>query len=91
MSRDDFRELLSLVEPFFRERSDAVRKDRLSLGERVALTLYYLKDQGSKLMTCNVFGCSKTAISLCVNKVCNIITNYLGPISIKYPVTQGEV
>ena len=57
----------------------------------VALTLYYLKDQGSYSMTCNAFCCSEATISLCVNEVCNIITNYLGPMFIKYPVTQGEV
>ena len=91
MTLDDFLESLSLMEPFFRERSDAVRKDRLSHGKRVAPTLYYLKDQGSYLMTWNVFGCSKATISLCVIEVCNIITNYHGPMFIKYPVTQGEV
>ena len=31
------------------------------------------------------------SFSLCVNEVCNTITNYLGPIFIKYPVTKGEV
>ena len=30
-------------------------------------------------------------ISLCVNEACNIITNYLGPVFIKYPIAQGEV
>lgn len=91
MTRDDLLELLSLIEPFFCERSDAVRKDTLSLGKRVALTLYYLKDQGPYSMTCNAFGCSKATISLCVNEVCNTITNYLGSIFIKYPVTKEEV
>ena len=90
MTCDDFLELLS-QEPFFRERLDTVRKDTLSLGKRVALTLYYLKDQGLYSMTCNALGCSKATISSCVNKVCNITTNYLGPMFIKYPVTQGEV
>ena len=42
-------------------------------------------------MTYNVSGCSKATISLCVIEVWNILTNYLGPIFIKYPVTQGEV
>ena len=91
MTRDDLLELLSLIEPFFCERSDAVRKDTLSLGKRVALTLYYLKDQGPYSMTCNAFGCSKATISLYVNEVCNTITNYLGSIFIKYPVTKEEV
>ena len=89
---DDFRDdFLFIIESFFRERSDAVRKDTLSLGKRAGLTLYYLKDQGAYSMTCNAFGCSNATISLCVNEVCNIITNYLGPMFIKYPVTQGEV
>ena len=91
MTRNNFLELHSLIEPFFCERSDAVRKDTLSLSKRVALTLYYLKDQGSCSMIFNAFDYSKSAISLCVNEVCNIITNYLGPMFIKYPVTQGEV
>ena len=42
-------------------------------------------------MTCNAFGCSKATISLCVNEVYNIITNYLEPMFIKYHVTQEEV
>ena len=84
-------ELLSLIEPFSSQRSDAVRKDILSLGKRIALTLYYLKDQGSHSMTCSAFGCSEGTISLCRNEVCNIMTNFLGPMFIKYPVTQGEV
>ena len=86
----DFLELLSLIEPFFHERSDAVRKNTLSLDKRLALTLHYLKDQGSCSMTCNAFGCSKATISLGVNEVCNIKTNYLGPIIIKYPVVQEK-
>ena len=31
------------------------------------------------------------SFSLCVNEVCNTITNYLGSIFIKYPVTKEEV
>ena len=42
-------------------------------------------------MTCNAFGCSKATISLRVNEVCTIINDYLGPMFIKYPVTQEEV
>ena len=91
MTRNNFLELHSLIEPFFCERSDAVRKDTLSLSKRVALTLYYLKDQGSCSMIFNAFDYSKSAVSLCVNEVCNIITNYLGPKLIKYSVTQGEI
>lgn len=84
-------ELLSLIEPFSSQRSEAVRKDILSLGKRIAYTLYYLKDQGSHSMTYSAFGCSEGTISLCRNEVCNIMTNFLGPMFIKYPVTQGEV
>ena len=42
-------------------------------------------------MTCNAFGCSNATTSLSVNEVCNVITNYLGPMFIKYSVPQQEV
>ena len=65
MTRDDFLELLPLTELFFRERSDKVTNDTLSLGKKVALSLYYLKDQGSYSMTCSAFGCTKPTLFMC--------------------------
>ena len=84
MTCDDF----SLIEPSFCERPDTVRKDALSLGKTVSLTIYYLSDQGSYSMTCNA---SKSPISLCTNGTCSVITNYLWLMFIKCPVTQEEL
>ena len=56
MAKADFHKLVGLIKPFAVERSTRVRKDTIDLPKRVAITLYYLKDQGSMQMTANTFG-----------------------------------
>ena len=46
MTRYDFLELLSLKEPFFLERSDAVRKDTLSLDKKARTYTILLEGSG---------------------------------------------
>jgi len=57
----------------------------------VAMTLYFLKDQGSLRMTSNVFGCSRSTLSVTLKEICEIIVNNLGAEYIKYPKTKEEV
>ena len=45
MAKHDFHKLVDLIKPFAVERSTRVRKDTIDLSKRVAITLYYLKDQ----------------------------------------------
>ena len=57
VTRKDFLEL-KMIRPYTRERSKRARQDIITLEKRVAMTLHYLKDQGSIVITANVFGCS---------------------------------
>ena len=56
ISKEDFQVLLKIIRPFAVTRSCKVRRDILNLEKRVAVTLHYLKDQGSMTMTANAFG-----------------------------------
>lgn len=61
--------------------------DVLSVEKQLAMTLYFLKDQGSLMMTANAFGVVNCTVSLVVRKVHDIITDVLGPRYIKLPNT----
>ena len=91
MSRENFFLLVSMIRPYAIRRSSEVRKDTLSLEKKIAMTLYYLKDQGSFLMTCNTFGCAKGTLSLTIKEICHIIAKELGPQLIKFPSSKDEV
>ena len=45
----------------------------LSVEKQLAMTLYYLKDQGSLAMTANAFGVALCTVSVVVRKVCDVI------------------
>ena len=62
ISKEDFRVLLKMIRPFAVTRSSKVRRDVLSLEKRVAVTLHYLKDQGSMRMTANAFGIARCTV-----------------------------
>ena len=79
MSKDDFLELVETIRPY------QVRTDVISLEKRVAITLYYLKDQGSMRLTANAFGIARCTVGQVVYEICAIITTHLGPSLIRFP------
>ena len=60
-SRNDFFYLVDLLKPDIEADANAIRYV-LSAEKKVAVTLYYLKDQGSYRMTCNTFSCIKSCV-----------------------------
>ena len=64
--------------------------DVLSVEKQLAITLYFLKDQGSLTMTANAFGVAHCTVSVVVRKVCNIITDVVRPRYIKLPNTVSR-
>ena len=78
ISKDDFTKLISMLKPYAKERSTKIRKDVISFEKRVAITLYYLKDQGSMKMTANTFGIARCTVGQVVYEICEIITKNLG-------------
>lgn len=63
----------------------------VDVNRQVALTLYYLSDEGRLRKTANAFGLSKSCVSVVVRRVTRVISRYLGPMYIKVPVTEEAV
>ena len=91
MTKPDFLGLVNLIRPYAKERSSEVRKDIITLQKRVAITLYYLKNQGSLLMTGNTFGIAKSTTSVVVDEICRILAENIAPKLIKFPIEKPDV
>ena len=79
MTKIDFHRLVNRARPFAREGSTKVRHDSLSLEKRLAITLYYLKDQGSMKMTANSFGVAKCTVRRVKEEIGILISENIGP------------
>ena len=91
MSKEYFQNLVELIWPHVKERSSQVRQDVINVEKRVAVTLYYLKDQGSMKLTANSFGIACCTVGQIMQEICGILTNKLGPDLIKFPTEKDEV
>lgn len=91
MDRNVFMVLANEVRPFLQPSRGPRGDDVLSVEKQLAMTLYYLKDQGSILMTANAFGVALCTVSVVVRKVCHVLTNKCGPNVIKLPTTEQEM
>lgn len=90
MSRAVFMSVADELRPFLQPGRSPRGLDVLSVEKQLAMTLYFLKDQGSLTMTTNAFGVAHCTVSVLVRKVCDI-TNVLGPRYIKLPTTDQEM
>ena len=55
------------------------------------MTLHYLKDQGSIIITANVFDCSMSSTCNVVKKVCCILSKNIASCMIKYSSIKAKV
>ena len=62
-----------MIRPHVQARSSKIRKDVISVEKRVAVTLYYLKDQGSMRMTANSFGIARNTVGGIIREICSIL------------------
>ena len=90
MTKDDFIHLVDQLRMDIQSDENAVR-EALSPEKKVAMTLYYLKDQGSYLMTCNAFGVGKSTLSYVLKDVCKAINLRVGPTYLRLPETNEEM
>ena len=51
---------------------------------QVALTLYYLSDEGRLRKVANAFGLSRSSCSIVIRRVSSAITSHLGPVTSNY-------
>ena len=91
MDCQTFQGLVNELSPYISPKLNSFRADTLSADKKVAMTLYYLKDQGSYRMTANTFGVSKDTMSVVIRSVCTTINEVLGPRLIKFPATEQEI
>lgn len=90
MSKESLYKLADQLRPYI-EGEDTIMRSAVDVKKQVALTLYYLSDEGRIRKTANSFGLSRQVVSKIVRKVCRAITLYLGPTYIKLPVSDHEV
>ena len=64
MDRDVFIALADEIQPYLQPGRSARGLDVLSVEKQLALTLYFLKDQGSLSMTANAFGITRCTVSV---------------------------
>ena len=91
MNCHTFMALVNSIRESVSPKGNSFRSDTISAEKRVAMVLYYLKDQGSYRMTANTFGVSLATMSLSLRRVCHGLRYVLGPELIKFPVTEEEV
>ena len=91
MSREEFMELEKELQPYISPSPLSPNFRSLSCAKKLGITLYYLKDTGSLLMTANVFGIAICTVSTVVIEVSNVISKVLGPKYLCLPVNQNEM
>lgn len=90
MSKDNFYKLCEELRPFICRQATIMRSP-VEVERQVALTLYYLSDEGRLRKTANAFGLSRPCISVIVRRVTRAISLHLGRNYIKLPVTEDAV
>ena len=90
MSKDSFMSLCYELKPYIEKNATRLRVP-IPFRKRVAITIYYLVDEGRYRKTTNTFGVSKAAVSVIVREVYHAITLHLGPKYIKIPTTDEDV
>lgn len=91
MDYDTFSKLVNSISHLIEPHTDSFRPDTISAEKKVAMVIYYLKDQGSLRMTANIFGVSVSTLSNSLRAVCKSINEVLGPKLIKFPETVDEI
>ena len=89
-SKESFYILCDKLRPYIMKNATQMRKP-IDVEKQVAVTLYYLADQGRMRKTANAFGIAKCAVSKIIYRVTKALKIYLGPKFIKLPITEEEV
>lgn len=73
------------------EKQVTVMRSPVCVEKQVAITLYYLSDEGRLRKTANAFGVSRPCVSVIIRRVTHAIAMYLGPKYITLPLTEDAV
>jgi hypothetical protein len=77
MTKESFLELETELKPYISPDPSSHNHRALDSAKKLAVTLYYLKDTGSLIMTANAFGIAVCTVSGVVVEVSNVISNYV--------------
>ena len=91
LSKSAFMNLAEQLKPFIAPNPKSPNYRALSTEKKLAITLYYLKDTGSLIMTANCFGIAVNTVSSIITQVCEKIVYHLGPIYISLPKNEIEM
>ena len=91
MSRQSFFALADELRPFIAPKNGSPNYRFLTTEKKLAITLYYLKDTGSLLMTGNTFGIHQCTVSKTISDVCDAISRELGPKYLRLPRNKQEM
>ncbi len=89
MSKNSFMSLCNKLKPY-KEKDMTTMRMPIPLIKRVAITIYYLVDEGRYRTTANAFGLSRSAVSVIVREVCQAISLHMGSKWIKMPPTDNR-
>ena len=90
MSRSSFFCLCNQLRPYIELQATAM-KQPVDVEKQMAVTLYYLLDEGRLRKTANAFSLSRSCVSIIIRRVCHAICSHLGPKYIQLPQTEAEV
>ena len=90
MCRTNFNKLCSELHEYI-QREETVMRSPIDVERQVAMTLYYLSDEGRLRKTANAFGVSRPTVSVVIRRVTRAIATFLGPKYIELPLTEDAV
>ena len=90
MNKSNFMKLCDELRPYV-ERATTNMRAPVEVERQVALTLYYLSDEGRLRKTANAFGLARSTVSITVRRISKVITQHLGPKYIQLPLTVDQV
>lgn len=87
VSRTTFFSLYETLRPHVEQQSTRMRSP-VEVERQVALTLYYLADEGRMRKPPNAFGLLRSTVSNVIRRVCYAICEHMGPLLIRLPKTE---
>ena len=90
VSRETFDYLCNELRPFLQKKETHLRKPVIA-ETQVAVTLYYLSDEGRLRKVATAFELGRSTVSTIIRQVTHVISSYLGPKFIKLPNSAQDV
>ena len=84
MCKVNFLQLCSELQPSIKKKATNMRMP-VEVERQVAVTKYYLTDEGCLRKTANAFGLSRSPVSIIIRRVTHAIAVHLGPKYISVP------